>query len=184
MSSKTSSVDAPSNGRCAGQHAVENDAQAPDVGAAVEPVALAANLFGRHVRRRAGDLAAPGPPVVIVQRQAEVGDVRPLRASIRILSGFRSRWTKPCSWANEVLRRSAINICGRSLESQPFVAAMATTATAFDILEHDEAADGLVAIDLINRDDAGMFDPGGEPGLVKKPVEVVLGRRNGRPAAP
>ena len=38
---------------------------------------LSPNLFGCHVWGRPGDLASPGPPVVVVHRQAEVGDVGP-----------------------------------------------------------------------------------------------------------
>ena len=43
---------------------------------------------------------------------------------------------------------------------------------ALDVFENDEAADDLVAIDLVNGDDAGVLDPGGEPGLVQEAVEV------------
>src|SRR5207302_8483142 len=41
-----------------GEQLVEDDAQAEDVGAGVDPVPLAAGLLRAHVRRRAGQLGA------------------------------------------------------------------------------------------------------------------------------
>ena len=44
---------------------------------------------------------------------------------------------------------------------------------ALDVLQDDETADRPVAIDLVNGDDAGVLDPGGEPGLLQEAVEVL-----------
>ena len=46
----------------AGQQLVEDHAQAVDVAAAVDPVALAAGLLGAHVGRRAEHLAVDSVP--------------------------------------------------------------------------------------------------------------------------
>ena len=60
----------------AGQPPVEDDAQGPDVGAAVEAVRLPPDLLGRHVRRSPRDLAPPQPLDLLVDGQAEVADAR------------------------------------------------------------------------------------------------------------
>ena len=59
----------------AGQQLVEDDAQAEDVRAAIDPVPLAPGLLGAHVGRRPGE---PGSlaEVLVPQRQPEVGHVR------------------------------------------------------------------------------------------------------------
>ncbi len=66
----------------AGQHLVEDHAQAVDVAAGVDVVRLAARLFGRHVGRRAHDLAVRRHrlAVGVALGEAEVGDVRPALA--------------------------------------------------------------------------------------------------------
>ena len=59
----------------AGQQLVEDDAQAEDVRAAIDPVPLAPGLLGAHVGRRPGE---PGSlaEVLVLQRQPEVGHER------------------------------------------------------------------------------------------------------------
>ena len=54
---------------------VENDSQAEDVGAAVDPVPLAPGLLGTHVGGRAGE-SVPLAEVLLREHQAEVGDAR------------------------------------------------------------------------------------------------------------
>ncbi len=56
----------------AGQQLVEDDAQAEDVRAAVDPVPLAPGLLGAHVGGRAGEPGALAV-VLILEGQAEVG---------------------------------------------------------------------------------------------------------------
>ena len=64
---------------------VEADAERPDVGAPVEPHATREQLLGRHVDRRAEEVAGAGHPlrfgVVHVARETEVEDHRPAVAS-------------------------------------------------------------------------------------------------------
>ena len=78
----------------AGQQLVEDDAQAEDVRAAIDPVPFAPGLLGAHVGRRPG---LPGSLAVVFvpQRQPEVDDARLALRSIRMLAGLMSRWTKP-----------------------------------------------------------------------------------------
>ena len=61
--------------RPAGQHFVEHHAQAEDVAAGIDAMALAACLFGAHIRRRAQE-ARSRAELFFAQRQAEVPDVR------------------------------------------------------------------------------------------------------------
>ena len=63
----------------AGQQLVEDDAEAVDVAAGVDPVRLAAGLLGAHVGRRAQHLAVEGHRrlVGLALGQAEVHQVRP-----------------------------------------------------------------------------------------------------------
>ena len=53
---------------------VEDDPQAEDVGATIDPVSLAPDLLGAHVGRRAGQAFAPAE-ILFLQRQAEVGQI-------------------------------------------------------------------------------------------------------------
>ena len=65
-------------GALPGEQFVEDDAQAEDVGTAINPMPLAPGLFGAHVSHR----ACPGPvpaEVFLPQRQTEVGQVRGAR---------------------------------------------------------------------------------------------------------
>ena len=71
-----------------GQAAVENHSQSPDVRTPVQSIGLATNLFGRHVRQRAGDLATPQPLDLFVNRQAEIADpglTKPVNEDVRRL---------------------------------------------------------------------------------------------------
>ena len=61
----------------AGQAAIEDDADRPDVGPPVQAVGLAAHLLGSHVRKRAGHLAPPQPLNLLVHGQPEVADLGP-----------------------------------------------------------------------------------------------------------
>ena len=62
----------------AGQQLVEDDAEAVDVAAAIDPARLAPRLLGRHVGRRAQDLALLGHRDLfrLPLGQAEVHQVR------------------------------------------------------------------------------------------------------------
>ena len=70
--SSTSCSESPRNGLRPVKQLVEDDAQAEDVGPAIDPVPLAAGLLGAHVGGRAGE---PGPlaEVLVLERQPEVG---------------------------------------------------------------------------------------------------------------
>ncbi len=61
----------------AGEDLIQDDPQAPEVAPAVEPVDLAADLLGRHVRTRPRQLAPVVALGALVQGQAEVAQVRP-----------------------------------------------------------------------------------------------------------
>ena len=67
--------------QAAGQAAIEDDPEGPDVGPAVEAVGLAPDLLGGHVGQGAGDLAPPQPLDLLVDGQAEVADLRARPAS-------------------------------------------------------------------------------------------------------
>ena len=58
-----------------GQQLVEHDAQAEDVGAAIDPVPFAPGLLGTHVGGRAGE-PAPLAEVLVPEGQPEVGHAR------------------------------------------------------------------------------------------------------------
>ena len=58
-----------------GQKLVEDDAEAEDVGSAVDAVPLAVGLLGAHVRRSAGESVALAE-VGVLEREAEVGENR------------------------------------------------------------------------------------------------------------
>ena len=75
-SSSSSRASLPADERSSpGQQLVENDAQAEDVGAAIDPMPLATGLLGTHVRRSSGN-PAPLPKSSSLQCQTEVGDER------------------------------------------------------------------------------------------------------------
>ena len=62
-----------------GEQLVEDDAQAEDVGAAIDPMPLAPGLLGAHVGRRPG-VARAGAEVRLTEGQAEVGHIGPCRS--------------------------------------------------------------------------------------------------------
>ena len=62
-------------GPASGQELVEHDAQAEDIRAAVDSMALATGLLGAHVNRRAGHPGALAE-VFVSQREAEIRDAR------------------------------------------------------------------------------------------------------------
>ena len=67
---------APPNGRPPCQELVEDDPQCPDVGPAVEPVCLATDLLGCHVRDRPGQLSRPSRLGRLMHGQPKVGHMR------------------------------------------------------------------------------------------------------------
>ena len=88
----------PAKGARAGEHLVEDCAEAEDVGARVERFAL--GLLRRHVRRRARDDALTRardvlrPTVMTFARPKSSTFARPSVVTM-MLAGFRSRWRMP-----------------------------------------------------------------------------------------
>ncbi len=59
----------------AGQELIEDYSQAEDIGAAVNPMPLAAGLFGARVSGSAGETCLPAE-VFVAKRQSEIGQER------------------------------------------------------------------------------------------------------------
>jgi hypothetical protein len=64
-------------GSAACQKFVKDDAQRPNVGAAIKVMGIAAKLLGRHVGRRAGDLPTQLNLCFVVDGETEVEDMHP-----------------------------------------------------------------------------------------------------------
>ena len=100
-------------------------------------------------------------------------------ASRRIFVGLEVAVDQPLLVGErECLGRPAIIISAARSGVSRSRASSADERPALDVLQDDETTDVRVAIDLVNGDDAGVLDPGGEPGLVQEAVEVLAGRRN------
>lgn len=158
----------------AGDHAVKDDAERVDVGAAVDAMALSLRLFGRHVVGRAGDLAA-GAPVHAgagrAEREAEVhedGDVRLTAARHDDVGRF------------DVAVDDALGVGGgepvgddgdREFPARPMVEHPVVQVLAFQKFGNDEQA-VVVASDVVHRDDVGVADLRHLAGFLQKRVGV------------
>ena len=93
-----SGANRPAEWSATGQQLVEDDAQAEDVGSPIDPVPFAPCLLGTHV----GGVPAIPPPLPksssLSASPKSATNAFP-EASIRMLAGLMSRWTKPRVWA-------------------------------------------------------------------------------------
>ena len=106
-----------------------------------------------------------GQRSVFVHGQAEVGDMRAVMHVQKNVRGFQVAMDQTLLMANERASAIAMSISALAFGVSRFLSRCAISGPAFDVLEHDETTDFPVAIDLKDRDDAGVLDPGGQPRL-------------------
>src|SRR5205814_469175 len=88
-------------GPATGQQFVQDDSQTVDVASRADRRQIAADLFRRHVRRRAQHRARPAPttrPKSMITRSR--------RFLTMMLAGFKSRWITPRRWASSRAKAS------------------------------------------------------------------------------
>ena len=80
------------NGRRPDHQIVENDAEAEDVGAAVDQVSLAAGLFRTHEGRSSNQVMRARAEIFVLEGQPEVSQKRDVRQNpSKIFAGLMSR---------------------------------------------------------------------------------------------
>ena len=167
----------------AGEQLVEDDAQAEDVRAAIDPVPLAPGLLGAHVGRRPGQ---PGPLAVVLvpQRQPEVGDAR-LARRVEQDVGRLDVAVDQAPRVGVVQRLGdRRHQLGRLPKGQPALPHPLRQVAALDVLGDDVAEAVVGPADVVDRDDvrsgrAGR-GRGPRPGRPRRP----RGRRPARGWAP
>ena len=85
--------ESPSKRPPACQKLIEHHAEAEDIGAAVDSMCLASGLLGARVSGRAG-VTRPPAEIPVAESEAKIGQIRLPAASIRMLAGLTSRWTR------------------------------------------------------------------------------------------
>ena len=155
----------------AGQQLVEDDAQAEDVRAAVDPVPLAPGLLGAHVGGRPGE---PGSlaVVLVLQRQPEVGhaglpwsvdqDVRGLDVAVDQAPGVG------------VVQRlgDGRHQLGRLAERRPALPQPLGQVAPLDVLRDDVAEPVVGPAHVVDRDDVRVVEPGEGAGLGQVGLDV------------
>ena len=165
-------------GQLPGQHLVGHDAEAVEIGAAVD-VPLAGCLLRAHEGRRPDGYPDTGSVAPEVDDSAlaipkSVTMTRPRVPSSRMLSGLMSRWMTESAWA--ALSASAVSFMMRRTSSTGSWSPPADPGghrLAVHV-SHDEIHQPLALADGVNRDDVGMGQPGGGLGLPGEPLPDVL----------
>ena len=157
-----------------GEHLVQDDPQAPDIAAAVQTVRLTAHLFRRHVRRRAGPFPAQPALDALVNRQAEIGDVRLPLFVQQDVAGLQIA-------VNEVLAVSERQSLADG--DHQLYTPLGMDSTGLDLGSQIAAGDVLlydhhttrIAKHVMYRHDAGVFQLDGRAGLLQKRGHLLLG---------
>ena len=165
----------PPERQSAGQSSVENHASRPDVGPAIQPVGLATNLLGRHVRKRAGYLSASQSLNLFIDRQAEIADFRPTVNVEQDVGGLQVAMDQ--SHGVGVMKRvgHACRDPGQPERVEPSSSKQLFQGGPFDVLQDDEAVSGLLSIDrfrgrdeFVDSHDSVMVDRGEALGLLRQ----------------
>ena len=158
----------------AAEHLVKHDAQAVDVGAAVDPVCCAGDLLRRHVRRRAGDDAEFGTVRPrLVEAEPEVHEDR---AAVRREDDVRrldvAVEDEPGVGVGQGIGQSRRDLGrlrpGRAVIPQP-------PAEVGAVEEFRDDVDlSPVQADVVDRHDAGVAQPCEPAGLLEEPLRLGL----------
>ena len=160
----------PLNGSRPGEQLVHHHADRVQVAAVVH--LLAADLLRADVAGRAdgeidvgvGDLAERGSPSTSLASPKSMTLMRSRGVSgsttIRF-AGFRSRWMIPSSWAAwSTSQSSPMMRPTRGALMRPFRASRRFEVDALDVLHHDARAERVVEAGIVERDGAGVLEPG------------------------
>ena len=154
-----------------GQQLVEDDAEAEDVGAAIDAVPFAAGLLGTHVGGRAG-VARPVAHVLLAQGQAEIGDERPAGgveqdvARLDVAVDEALRWWACCSASATVATSAAGCRAGRPCADRP---ARVRPSMNFDTMKQGKS---VGAAHVEDGDDVRVVEAGDGAGLGEVGVGV------------
>lgn len=150
---------------------VADDAEAEDVAAAVNPVALAARLFGTHVHRRASQ-ASVFAEVLLTQNQSEVGHIGLADDVEQNVGGFDVAMHQPLAMGVMQrlgdLRHQVSGLCKGEARAVHLLGQVA----AVDELGHDVTQAVVGAADVVNGHDAGMIEAGEDACLFQVSLDV------------
>ena len=166
--------------RLARQHLVEHRAEAVDVGPGVEP-RVAGGLLRAHVGRRAdrepglgqprlrrAAAQRPGDPEVGHQRIAVPGEQEVLRLDVAVDHAVSWAYSSACAASRAIRSASSTGSC-RSRRSRSRRLSPSTNG-----MVNQSWPVGLAGV--VDREDVGMLEPGGEPDLA---LEALGAERGG-----
>ncbi len=152
---------------------VQDDPQAEDIGASIDPVSLAPYLLRTHVGRRAGQALDP-PEIFLPQRQAEVGQVSLAGTVDQQVGGL------DIAVHQSILMGIVQRIGDRGHQpGDPAVVGGETPvparqALAVDQFRDDETVSVGRASDVIDRDDMLVIQAREDPRLAEEGVDILV----------
>ncbi len=177
--------------RLAGQDMVESAAEQEDVAALVDQVPAAPGLFGRHVGRRADDVggrrvlrfclgvavrrfddspASHAPVHDVDLAELADHDVRGLEVAVHHAAAVG----ESDGLADLEEDTQELGEPGRFQPVPSFQLEQTLEGLTFDQFHADEHGSIPILTDLIDRDDVGMVELTGDPGLFDEAIEVVF----------
>ncbi len=158
--------------RPAGQAEVKDDAQGPDVSAAVEPMGFAADLFGGHEPRCARDFAPLQALKLFINREAEVADERFAAAVDQDVRGFQVAVHQ----AGLVGVVDGVAHPNQDLDQpgrgETLVLNQVGQRASADVFEHDVEGFVPLGADVEHPHDRRVPQARGEPGLPEQRLEL------------